>query len=385
MSFPRSSRVALLASLAFASNLPAAPLFEVVELAMIDGTSGSLIDGSSGQSVNNAGTVVGSVTLQTGGSYGVTFQNGATAYIGTKNDSLRRYPNWITPGGLIGGSETSRGFLFQTNAYTMMASGTKINAVNDNGLFVGSSGNFAAWGSGTSFNLVLPVTGQPAFEGGILRAVNGAGQMVGEFNRAPSGVYKTGIYRNGGDPILIAPPGGYVSALPNDINASGAFAGQLFTESSGSNGFYCPGINQPLQELSSFVPTALADDGSMVGGTRLYQGGTLYQLSAIVNATGSGWTFEEAYDISPDGRFITGVGYKGAYRRGFLLRPPAATSLPQITATAKSGNILNVDFKGTPGITGWKFRGSTDLVTFPHDLTPALPSPSRPPETTEPS
>lgn len=347
-----------------------APVYEVIEIPVLSGTPGSFIDASSGQSVNNAGTVVGSFSLQAGGAWGLIFQNGVTSYLGAKDDALRRYPNWISSNGRVAGSDSSKGFSFLSSTYTLLATNTKLNAINDNGVFVGSSGNYAAWGSGITLTTIMPVSGQPAFEGGVLRAINNAGQMIGEFNRPPSGAYKTGIYRNGSDPILITPPGGYVSALPNDINASGAFAGQLYTEFSGSDGFYCPGIGQTLQVIASFVPTAVADDGSMIGGTRLYQGGTSYQLSQIVNATGTGWTFEAAYDISPDARFITGVGYKNGYRRGFLMRPVSAAA-PVITAITRNGATCTIDFNGTAGTTGWKIRGSTSLASFSIDLTSA--------------
>ena len=348
----------------------AAPLYEVVEIPVINGAPGNLIDGSSGQSVNNSGTVVGSFSLQAGGAWGIIFQDGVVNYLGTKDDALRRSPNWISGNGRIAGADSSKGFTFQGSAYTFLPSETKLQAINDNGTYVGSSGNFAAWGSGTTLNLILPVTGQPAFEGGYAWAINGAGQMVGEFNRAPAGTFKTGFYRNGGDPLLITPPGDYDSALPVDINASGAFAGSLYGSISNSNAFYCPGIGQQLQIIPSFRPAALADDGSMVGGSRLYQGGTFYQLSQIVNGTGSGWTFESAYDISPDGRFITGVGYKDSFRRGFLLKPVTAAA-PVITAITRNGAACTIDFKGTAGTTGWKIRGSTDLASFPTDLTSA--------------
>jgi hypothetical protein len=367
---PGRAYVALSICLALATRITtAAPLFEVVEIPVIDGTPGSFDDVSSGECVNNNGTVAGvSSPTVGGGTYGITFQNGVSSYLGSRSEALRRFPGWITQNGLIAGSETSRGFIFQGNAFTFLAANTRLNAINDNGLFGGSSGGFAAYGSGTTLSLILPVTGQPAFQGGVVWALNNAGQMVGEFNLAPAGAFKTGFYRSGGDPILITPPANYDSALPADINESGAFIGALYGTISNGNAFYCPGIGQPLQIIPNFRATSLSDDGTIVGGTRMYQNGTIYQLSQIVNGTGNGWSFVSIFDISPNGRYITGMGRRNGFQRGFLLRP-VSIAPPVITATARNGAVFTIDFTGTPGQTGWKIKGSTNLESFPADLT----------------
>ena len=363
--------------LALMATAFAAPLYQVVEIGVLEGTPGSLNDSSYGQSVNNAGQVVGGISVNFS-SRAVIFQGGVLSYLGTKADAGNKNPNCISGNGTVAGSASSVGFTFQGGSYTPL-SGSALYSINNSGTFAGSQGNFAAFGSGTTFTPIMPATGQPAFGGGVARAINNTGQIVGEFNRAPPGVSKTGFYRNGGDPVLIPPPANYDLALPYDINASGAFAGEAIGTGF-DDAFYCPGVGQPIQILprkagwSSARASALSDGGSVVGlggGTGfLYQGGTMYSLSEIVDASGSDWTFEAAYDISPDGRYITGVGYHGAYRRGFLLIPPVQTA-PVIVAIEKSGSVLTVDFKASPGVTGWKIRGSADLASFPADLNPS--------------
>lgn len=379
MSFPRSARAIVLASLLPVSLATAAPVFEVVDLGLVPGAIPAT-DISSGQSVNNSGVVVGSSTQNSSSGFAVISENGAYAFLGTRDEALRRAPVKINGSGSVAGYSSSQGWTFQGGTYTMLAAPSRLSDMNDSGAFCGTKGSYPAYGSGTTLTEIMPAPGQPAFGGGIAEAINNAGQIVGLFSQPPSGAVHTGFYLGGPGalPQLILPLAGYTMMSPTAINASGAFAGDAIGGIT-NEGFYCAGIGQALQiiprrgDMSYARVNAMADDGSIIGPTNgggyLYQGGIMYRLTEIVNASAAGWVFDAAYAISPDARYITGIGYKNGLRRGFLLRPPSPAA-PSITATTKSGNTLTIDFKGSPGLTGWKLRGSTDLVTFPVDLTP---------------
>ena len=58
-----------------------------------------------------------------------------------------------------------------------------------------------------------------------------------------------------------------------------------------------------------------------------------------------------------------------AYIFGFGAGPAAGEGI-EIVSTSKKVGTLTIDFLGEPGVTEWRFEGSTELVAFPFDETP---------------
>jgi probable HAF family extracellular repeat protein len=132
-------------------------------------------------------------------------------------------------GQVVGGNTLGHAFLWSsstgaTDLGTLNGSGTTAYGINQQGQVVGGTGSAQAfiWSGGQMTNLNSLVTGNPGVTLNSARAINAAGQIVGQADD-PEGGYPFLFNSSGG--TLIVPSGFYAYDIANSVNASGEFAG----------------------------------------------------------------------------------------------------------------------------------------------------------------
>jgi probable HAF family extracellular repeat protein len=358
-----------------------AALFRVTNLGTLGGNY------SIGTSVNNLGHVVGSTEIHVPDKYAAFFYDGTNMHflggsinLASNKGAARINSNDEVIGGQVGRSS----YIFKGGQFLDFgAINLELTDINDASIYVGEYSGLPLIGDSSGTEYILPESGQPTFTNGSAAGINNSGKVVGEYLNGPSFARSAFYYDDGsGQVTLVPPPTNYNTIHPRAINESGAFTG--IANGAQTRSFICSGVGQAITIIplaSGFTysnPHDISDTGMVVGygGTGsgltsayLYHDGQTHRLSEVVNGTALGWVFEDAYGISPNGKYITGLGRFNGQQRAFLLTEIEPEKYILITRASRSGNTFTLTFASDPGLTGWLIKASTNMQSFPIDET----------------
>lgn len=160
--------------------------------------------------------------------------------------------------------------------------------------------------------------------GSVAMAINDSGVIAGHSFTA-TGVtpaFTRGFVYSGGVMTEIGTLGG-ASSRAVDINNLGQIVGSAQTAAGESHGFLY--FNGVMTDLGTFVPVSINDSGMMTGftpqGPALYSGGTVSQLSALLDSAGTPFPIGSVHQINNQGAIVA-VGFEQrVYDRPLLLTP----------------------------------------------------------------
>ncbi len=245
------------------------------------GTLGGQDQGSSGNAINLSGEVVGLSQTKTAG---------------------------VTHAALWTGKKT-----VDLGALAPLSSGSWSSAfgINDSGQVVGSwapsqstSGTGAhpwLYSNGTMTSLPEPT--DLTTPSCTPSAINNNGQIIGDCRDA-SGTEHGVLWQNGTVTTLGTLGGLQVTNL-TAINNNGQIAGWGTTSTGATDGFL--DSNGTVTDLGSFIPFALNDNGVMVDGDLIDNGGTVQNLNNLIPAK-SGYTITDASAINDNGQIAATAG-----------------------------------------------------------------------------
>lgn len=337
-------------------TLAAGP-YHVTDIGVVAGQTGS-----TATAVNDAGQVTGY-----SGPDGFYFANNTLTDLG-QDTTRSTFPTSINSAGTIAGYSinpaATRSFLHAAppaTTYTHPIANVPNQAygLNDSGLFVGQSSGTAYKHDGTTFTDLGTFPGDSSSQA---TAVNNAGQIVGFSTFSSTFTATKGFIVNAGSTTLndiggFFGIGNEVDTRPRAINAGGQVAGWAFVPSS-SNAHHAflwtsgatDGVaaNPQMKDLGvldgqdTSNAYGINNAGDVVGTTSLlggnfrafiYTSGAITDLNSLVDASGAGWTLNQALDINNVGQ-IVGEGTIGGQAHAFLLTPvpePASLSLLGLT------------------------------------------------------
>ncbi len=137
-------------------------------------------------------------------------------------------------------------------------------------------------------------------------AINNNGQIIGDCRDA-SGTEHGVLWQNGTVTTLGTLGGLQVTNL-TAINNNGQIAGWGTTSTGATDGFL--DSNGTVTDLGSFIPFALNDNGVMVDGDLIDNGGTVQNLNNLIPAK-SGYTITDASAINDNGQIAATAGAAG--------------------------------------------------------------------------
>ncbi len=332
----------------------AASVYSITELGTLGGQS------SYGYGVNNSGQVVGYSYNQNGENRAFLFENGEMKDLGTLGGNRSRANGINNHGEIVGSAETSNGethaYRYKNNTMTDLGvlSGTtsSANAINDNGTVVGTS----RINNGASNQAFIQQ------EGGAIQGIqisnsisssandiNNQGQITGQTYSNPGGS-QAYLYENGATNKLGKMGGDDSSG--SGINNNGDIVGEVTTivfdpdldmEDYVPEGFLYSENNLTLLGdlgANSSNAYAISDDGKIVGRSQLpnasgtaiiYQNGEMTDLSTLIDPNDplyGQFILNFAFDISDNGKFITGYGFLNGKATAFLLEDLSVTAVP---------------------------------------------------------
>jgi probable HAF family extracellular repeat protein len=338
-----TSRIIPVAVLALAAGLPAATAVAAPAAAATTYTItdlGSLGLGTSdGSAINATGQVTGTSYLSTlvptpscPPVYGNTkktcvehpwhafvYSNGQMTDLGTVGGGDFSAGSAVNLSGQVaGGSATRNGGsdAFFWNGQKMIDLGQQAplngsdsgaNGINGSGQVVGQYGtnnnpqHAFLYSNGTITGLP-----EPSFNSGAsceADAINNTGQIAGSCTDT-SGTAHLVLWHNGAvtDLGTLGTPGSVTFAQAISINNKGQIAGTVFTTGAGtSEGFLYS--NGTITSLGSFLAASINDNGVMVGGPSIDNGGTVQNLNTLIPA-GSGYQIQDATAINDNGQIV---------------------------------------------------------------------------------
>ncbi len=375
---PQRRLVAALLSLLLATSASAAPRYRLVPLPTLPGThvtfayaigANGAIVGSSGEGVTSS-----AVTWTPDGAGGYTVQDIGLLPGGTQGAGLA-----ISAGGtVVGSSNTSvappRATLWRDGAPLDLERGADGSAnlyalgVNSAGLISGSrtgsgSGNVKSWRAvmweedanhpGRFNRTILPLPFGADSNGWTFGVgMNESGRILGRTARFLFDVPHPILWDNDAarTPTEILPPADAVDCLPEALNDAGHVVGTLYQSFGYSLGALWSA--DPAHTLTPLAPlvgdnasTALGVDptGAIVTGSsftysfpagpsayhaELWENGVPIDLAAATDASGAGWTLEQAHVVGADGVVVV-IGQFGGFSRVAALVPLPTAGAPR--------------------------------------------------------
>ena len=237
------------------------------------GTLGGHI--SVGSAINRSGWVVGASTTSSGGSDAFLWNGGK---------------KMIDLGGL---------------APLAGSAGSWATGINDSGQVVGRYGTGDVEHAFSYSNGTMTGLPEPSFTNGTgceAMSINNTGQIGGVCDDTSSNTHLV-LWQNGAVSdlgILVSPgtepPG--IQAL--SINNTGQIAGTVFVNGASEGFEYSHGT---ITNLGSFLAASINDNGVMVGGSSIDNGGTVQDLNTLIPA-GSGYQIQYATAINNTGQIV---------------------------------------------------------------------------------
>jgi autotransporter-associated beta strand protein/probable HAF family extracellular repeat protein len=243
-------------------------------------------NGVTATSINAAGTVVGSVSVNYASTYTTSqayvLQNGVATNFGVQfsgtGANQQNYATAVNDSGQIAGHGVVPGTNGIQHGYIATPNGSSgTYSFNDIGALVVAKDSHAVYPFPT--------------------AINNAGWAVGTYDDYSNGAYFGGFLYNGSQIVFMngLGVGSYPGVTPNSINNSNQIVG-----------------SSPLASNHS------ASDAL------LYQNGNTQDLNNLLDSSGAGWTLTNATGINSSGQ-IVGYGTYNGTTSAFLLTPEAAT------------------------------------------------------------
>lgn len=334
-------------------SLPSTPpRYEITDLGSLGG------DYSYGDSINDAGQVVGDAETSSGVNHAFLWQGGVMTDLGTLGGSRGSRATAISEAGQVVGYSFVRdglgimqhAFLWQDGVMTDLGTlgGTESYAYDINryglvpgGSYIGTGGRYHAfvWGNGfmRDLNSMIPPT--PPIEITNAAAITDDGRIVGTASFATPGHVHAFLFLLAQHSITDLGTLGGEDSFPYDINDSGQVVGVSMTSDGWLHAFlWSGGVMTDLGTLGGDMCNAQAinDAGQVVGissdssnsnnSAFLWQNGTMVDLNTLIPSN-SGWHLEYATDINEHGQ-IVGYGIIGGMEHAYLLTPIQFSVVP---------------------------------------------------------
>jgi probable HAF family extracellular repeat protein len=236
------------------------------------------------------------------------WSNGTMTDLGTLGGNFSQGDSINLSGEVVGSADATTGgssFLWDGTKMTAL-SGIGAAGINDSGQIAGGcgtgSGNHACLHSnGKVTQLPNPSTFTPYNCGAS--EINNNGQILGGCDDTSS--YEHAVVWQNGTPTDLGTFGG-PQAEAAGINDLGQVVGFAQTSTDADHGFLWS--NGTMTDLGlNFFPSAINDNGVIVGGDQIYRGGTLQNLNDLIPA-GSGFTIDNATAINDKGQIVAEAG-----------------------------------------------------------------------------
>jgi probable HAF family extracellular repeat protein len=253
------------------------------------------------------------------------WSNGKMTDLGTLGGDFSEGSAINRSGEVVGWATTKAGYSepFLWNGQTMTPlSGIAPSGINDSGQIVGNCGPGPATGSfdrpcvltnGNFTDLSSP----PNLPDCSAGAINNNGQILGGC-ADPSGDERAVVWTNGSPTVLPTLGGPTIAA--NAINNLGQVAGYAQTSSYAQHGFlWSDGMMTDLG--NNFFAAAINDNRVIVGGSEIYDGGTLQDLNTLV-PVGSPYNIMYATAINDNGQIVANAYDTATNQNHALLLTP---------------------------------------------------------------
>ncbi|HYL36648.1 MAG TPA: PEP-CTERM sorting domain-containing protein [Bryobacteraceae bacterium] len=329
-----------LAILILAASLRANPIYSVISLGSLGGSS------SIGYQINDAGAVVGWAETLVGNQQAFSFAPGgplASLPAPPGSDSFAfgiNGSNVIVGTSYINGQP--HGTLWSGNTVTDLGPGVYAMGINNAGTIIGSHGHAFRLVNGAWQDLGT----LPGGDWSSAYAISESGSVVGYGNIA-SGAFRGMVWNPAGGLTELGTLGG-LNSYATGINSSGEVVGHASVASGYEHAFLFDGAT--LMDLGtlgggSSYAYGINDSGTIVGyswtasgdnpSAFVYLGGVMLDLNALI-PSGSAWQLLEAYGINGAGD-IVGSGLLDGRPSAFLLQPDP---VPEPSALAWMGVAL---------------------------------------------
>ncbi len=332
-------------------GLSAAVGYDVNDSAQVAGGPGSMLTNNYNAWLWEDGTLtsLGNISgYDFGWARGINGSRQIVGYLGSF-DSIYNY--------------SARAFLWQNGALTALPNpfGGQVSyalGINDAGRFAGYTVDSDGLPIPVLWNSTTDAVRLSSDKYGVANAIDQSGRVAGSFypDYADTTVYHACLWKDGAMTDLGTLGGDSSSAYGlNDSgqvvgashNADGKSVGFLWENGSMTElpGYYNPGVSYTYQ----FIPSAVNDDGTIVGGAfRMKRGGAVIPLDDLVVEGGEGWTISmgsagTARAISDDG-YITGrmQPYGSAADVAYLLVPlEESTNRFPVAADDRAATAMN--------------------------------------------
>jgi uncharacterized membrane protein len=356
-----------------ASRAAAQPTYRVVEIAATQSSFGPQVDPtgtyvageqsgstSSGQpSRVFLWTAAGTTLLAAGPDY-ASFDSGSRFAVNASGEVVgagERQDGSLRPYRWTAGARTLLQVLAPDPQAGTLIDRTVATAINASGQAAGYSntGNSAqhavTWMPGSSAVVRLP-----SEFGSAAYGINDAGVIVGESVVYPSGfvngfsALRATRWANG-QLRTFEPPAGYTSSSATDINNAGQIVGVARTSGRTQAMLWTEAGPVTLPVLRANVSTSATGinaAGSIVGSDNqgralLWQGGTVQELTQLLDAASSAWRISQATSISDDGKIgaqgclYSSSGQMTRCRAVLLVPTPPAPPVPAYTRYLAEG------------------------------------------------
>ena len=341
------------------SNVQAGSLYNATDL----GNLGTGDGGGAVMGMNNLGQVVGQIANLNGGLPGVRaieWSGGKEIDLGNLGTPPSEAYSINDSGVIVGESSTSsfvqRGFVYQNGVMSNLNIDNGATFENDNAVAINDNGqiagNFSNINTSSQQGYILSKPGGTLTDignlGGSLNyfgvlSMNNNGQLAGDSRASFNSNFHAFFYANGTISYMTSILGGSAASEANWINNNGVVVGSFTDPTDGKvHGFEYNINTSVLTDLGTgFLPTAINDNGQMIGGDSIYLNGGAVNINTLL--TNSTIDVSSITAINDNGQ-IAGIGFIGAQRVAVLLTPQ---SVPEPSShNLVTGNIVGLDAVG---------------------------------------